>query len=136
MCSCHNEVFSLDDEYYNEANLIEIENVEELNNLVLDKKSFCVFLYLPGCTSCAAFKPVLEEYISNNDLTFYSISMKTIEDKTDPISKKVEYAPSLIIFKEGKIIAYLDAKSDDHIEYYKSVDGLSKWMSNYIKIKE
>ena len=54
------EKFYLEDSHYGNAAITEI-TLEELETLEKEKKNFGVFVYLPGCTSCAQFRTVLEE---------------------------------------------------------------------------
>ncbi|MBQ4031746.1 MAG: hypothetical protein II625_08335, partial [Bacilli bacterium] len=92
------EPFDLKEEYYQESKQIELD-LDGLNKLIEDKESFGVFVYLPGCTSCAAFSEVLSEFQKDNTLTFYKTEIQYAK-KTD-IGNKIKYAPSFVIFKEG-----------------------------------
>ena len=121
----------IDSEYYENNELIEIDK-EELEQLEKDKKSFVVFVYLPGCTSCAAFSEVLEEFQSKNNITIYKIQIK--DAKETSIGKKVKYAPSFIVYKEGKIVAYLDATKDKDKPYYESNEKFTEWFIKYVNL--
>ena len=46
--------------------------------------------------------------------------------------ERVQFAPSLVLFNEGKIVDALDATSDDDKPALTSVDGLNKWLEEYI----
>ena len=52
------EKFYLEDNYYGDNKLIEINN-EDLKKLEEDKKDFVLFVYLPGCSSCASWVPAV-----------------------------------------------------------------------------
>ena len=136
LTSCQEKVFSLDDEYYFKTDLIEIDSLEEVEQMAKDKKSFALFVYMNGCTSCAAFKPVLTAFLNRNKMTFYSISAETIgEDKDNSIMKAIEYAPSVLLYNKGKVVASLDAMSNDDIPYYETEDGFTQWFIKYCEIK-
>lgn len=126
------EPFDLKEEYYQESKQIELD-LDGLNKLIEDKESFGVFVYLPGCTSCAAFSEVLSEFQKDNTLTFYKTEIKYAK-QTD-IGNKITYAPSFIIFKEGKIVAYLDAESNKDKPVYDTVENYKEWLTKYINLK-
>ena len=106
---------------------------EELQKLIDDKKSFGVYVFLPGCSSCAAFREVLKEYQKNHEINFYSTQIKSAKETV--IGEKIKYAPSFVIFKEGEIVAYLDAESDDDLPYYKTADKFNEWLTKYVIMK-
>ena len=51
------------------------------------------------------------------------------------IYQKVKYAPSIIIVRDGHIVDYLDANSDDDLDKYQDVNEFEKWISKYIYLK-
>ncbi len=126
------EPFDLKESYYQESKMDELD-LDNLKKLINDKESFGVFVYLPGCTSCAAFSEVLNDFQKNNTISFYKIEIKYA--KETEIGEKIKYAPSFVIFKEGKVVAYLDAESDEDLSYYKTVDGFKEWLTKYINLK-
>ncbi len=127
--------FYLDDEFYNSSQLIELTSIEEFNELEKNKRSFGIYLYLPGCLTCSSFKPYLEEFIEKNNITLYSISYSKIKNSNNTLIKKIDYAPSVALFSNGKIITFLDSINDDHIEYFKSTDNFSSWFEEYVYLK-
>lgn len=136
LSACSNNVFSLEDKYYFNEDLIEIESLDEVEELVNNKESFALFVYMPGCTSCAAFKPVLNTFLKQNEMTFYQISTSVIgSDKDNSIMESIEYAPSVLLYNHGKVIAYLDAMKDEDLKYYKTSQAFTKWFTDYCEIK-
>lgn len=123
------EKFYLEDEYYQKGIITEI-TIDELEELEKEKKNFMVFVYLPGCTSCAQFRSVIEENITDNDLTFYTISINDLKDSV--ILNHIEFAPSLVLYKEGKIVDALDAASNDDKAALTTKKGLVEWLEQYI----
>ncbi len=57
------------------------------------------------------------------------------EMKESYLYKKVKYAPSVIIIKKGKIIAYLDADKNADLDKYQNEKVFEKWIKNYIYLK-
>ena len=129
MVGCGNKKFYLEDEYYENGVITDI-TLEEINDLEMNEKSFMVFVYLPGCTSCAQFRSVLNEYIETHKLEFYTISINDLNDSK--IKDHVQFAPSLVLFNKGKIVDALDATSNEDKSALTSVDGLNKWLEEYI----
>ena len=129
LVGCGNKKFYLDDEYYQEGVITNI-TIDDLNKLEKDEKNFMVFVYLPGCTSCAQFRSVLEGYIEDNNLEFYTISINDL--KGSVILDYIEFAPSLVLYKEGKIVDALDAASDDDKPALTTEAGLIDWLDDYI----
>ena len=62
---------------------------------------------------------------------FYYLTSDYIKDSK--VYETVKYYPSVIIFKEGKIINYLKYDSDSDIAYYKSYDGFLRWLKANVK---
>lgn len=126
---CGYEKFYLEDEYYESAKITEI-TIDEFKELEEEKKNFMVFVYLPGCTSCAQFKSVLEEYLKDHTLEIYSISI--LETEGTSIRENVQYAPSMVLYKEGEVVVALDSTSDDDKPALTTTDGFNKWLDEYI----
>lgn len=129
LVGCGNKKFYLDEEHYEKGVITSITR-DELNKLEKDKKNFMVFVYLPGCTSCAEFRSVLEGYIEDNTLEFYTIAINDLKDSV--ILEHIEFAPSLVLYKEGKIVDALDAASDKDKAALTTEDGLVDWLDDYI----
>ena len=127
------EPINLDSKYYNSTELKEV-TAEEINQMVDNKESFAIFYYSPGCTSCAKFSVVLKDFQKEYKIGF--LTTPTEEKKKTIIHEYVTYAPSVVIFKEGKIIAFMDALSDEEIKYYETVDGFKEWVTKYINLEE
>lgn len=132
LVGCTSKQFELENEYYSKNELIDI-NSDEFKDLIKYEKSFAVFAYTDGCSSCHEFKKVLEEYQKNNRITFYSISAP--EMKKTSISDSVKYTPSMLIYNKGKLVVYLNAESDKDLEYYKTTEGFNKWFTKYVILK-
>lgn len=127
------EPFDLPASFYEKSEITDIE-LDKLNELIDNKESFIVYVYLPGCSSCAAFKEVLEEFQKTNTLSFYATQIKYA--KETEIGEKIKYAPSFVVFKEGKVYGYLDAESDKDKAFYESAAEFKNWITKYINIKE
>ena len=122
----------LDDVHYDKVGIEEIDN-KKLKELEKEENNFGIFVFLPGCSSCAEFKTVLEEFTEENNLMVYSISILDV-DGTE--AEELEYAPSFILYKNGKVVDMLDPASDEDTAYFKSSDKLKEWLEEYIYLEK
>ncbi len=123
------EKFYFEDDLYTKGEITDI-TLDEFKNLENDKKNFGVFVYLPGCTSCAEFSEVLNEFIKDNKINFYTISILDVSDTS--ITETIKYAPSMILYKEGKVVSYLDATSNDDKPALTNIDSFKSWIEEYV----
>lgn len=121
--------FNLDNNYYKESKFVNVTktDIENLNN-----SNYLLFVYNNYCSlkiPCdTIFKKVMDKYnITVNQITFE-------EFKETNIYKKVKYAPTIIIVKEGKIIDYLDANSDKDLNKYQDEIEFENWLNKYINL--
>lgn len=115
-------------------NISNIDNIEQLNKLTSEKETFLLYIYLPGCTSCASFKPIVNDFIdANKDIKIYQLNYQAIEDEDNIITQNIDYTPSIFVFKDGTLVDYLDPKSNDDYDTYKTAENLSLWINQYIE---
>ena len=126
------EAYEPEEEVIQESKLTEVE-LDGLNKLIEEKESFGIFVYLPGCTSCAAFSIVLDDFLKDNQVVFYKTQIKYA--KETEIGSKIKYAPSFVVFKEGKVVSYLDAESDKDKPVYETKENFKEWLTKYINLK-
>ena len=132
LVGCKQEKFYLEDVHYGNGVITDIDK-KELKLLEKEKQSFAVFVYLPGCASCAEFKKVLNEFVEEKNIEVYSISITDVEGTG---VEKVEYAPSLVLYNEGKVVDLLDSASDEDLPYFKEVTSLTEWLEEYIYLEK
>ena len=121
--------FYLDDIYYNGNSFINID-ASKVTELRKSKASYVIFTYNNFCNFEISCEEIFTSSMQKNNLVFYSIPYNEFE-KTY-LSKKVKYAPSVIIIKKGQIIAYLDANNDEDIQKYQNVTIFDNWLNKYI----
>ena len=114
---------------------IDLYSIDDIKALQEERKSFLVYIYMPGCSSCAAFQPVVREYLEEKGIYAYRFNIDLSKQETLPnaISENIEYAPSVAVFVEGDLIDYLDPTSDDDTAYYLSLEGFESWISQYVR---
>lgn len=124
----------LEEKYYVNGALIQITK-DEFEKIEQNKESFILFVHIPGvCQVSLPFAPIVEEFIQKNDITIYSIPFYDIT-KTS-IEDYVKYSPSVLIYKDGKVVEYLDSTKKEHLEYYKSLESFTEWIKQYVKLKK
>ena len=135
------ETIVLDAEYKNtDGNQIEIaKKVEEdevvpfFENLVASKKSFVLYVSLPICNGDAAkFKEYVLDFQRKNHVSFYYLTSDYVKDTS--LYKTVKYFPSVITYKDGKIVNYLHYDSDEDKEFYKSYEGFERWFKANVEL--
>lgn len=127
---CSNK-FSLEDKYYKKASFTEIEK-KDYEELIKNKESFGVFIYQPLCTTSYNFNKVVTKFTDMYEMNFYKMSF--VNMKETELKDKIKYYPSFAIFKNGKLVDYLDANSKEDTNKYKSVDYFANWFSSYVKV--
>ena len=114
---------------------IEISSTEELKQLEAEGKTFALYVYLPACASCASFLPVVKEFIDENNIVMYAVKLSDIYHEDNSVSERVSYTPSMFIYENGEVKAYLDPSSDSDLPYYQTLEGLSEWFAKYLDVK-
>ncbi len=105
---------------------------DELNRKKEEGGTFVLFVTLPGCTSCAAFAPVIGEYAAAGLADVFEIPLSVLKEADEALGKDVEYTPAVVIVKDGDVQAVLRADADADIPYYKNVRSLSEWFHEKI----
>lgn len=110
-----------------------IKNVPELNNTINTKKTFALYVYLPGCSTCAVYTPLVKQFKDENSIDMYGVSLDDIWKDSNVITDYIKVSPALFIFKDGDILEYLDYNK---IQELKSADDIKNWFEAYIDLSE
>lgn len=127
------KIFSLESKYYNTGEKIEI-NISELEELISDKESFVVFVSQDMCLASSNFEVVINDFLEEYPITIYEINYSEL--KESDLGDFLEHYPSFVIYKNGKMVDFLDANADEDTDYYKTADGLRSWLTTYISLDE
>ena len=114
---------------------MQIETADELRQLEKEGKTFALYVYLPGCASCASFLPIVKEFIEANDIVMYAVNLTDIYHDDNSVSSRVSYTPSMFIYEDGEVKAFLDPASNDDLPIYQSLESFSEWFSRYLDVK-
>ena len=129
-CSSRDKVVDkiyLDDEYYSTGTFINIKN-SDLSDL--KDKNYVLFTNNNYCSMSIPCDKIFLEFMEKYKIDFLYMSFDEL--KKISFHKKIKYAPSVLVVNKGKIIAYLDANSDDDLEKYQDVNKFEDWISKYI----
>lgn len=128
-----NKTFSLNQKYYETSEFSEL-STKKFAKLIKNKESFALFIYQPLCTNSYEFNKLLTSFAEKYQISFYKMAFSDM--KETKMANDIKYYPSLVIFKKGKIVDFLDADSDDDKENYKNIEDFEKWFSSYVKLPE
>lgn len=121
--------FSIEKEYYKESKYIDV-NSEDIKKLKENKKSFIVFTYNNYCMLEIPCDEIFKKVMNKYNISFLYLPYE--EMKNTFIYDEVKLAPSVILIKEGEIVAYLDAESDEDLIKYQDTEEFEKWLTSYI----
>ena len=131
LVGCTNNKFYLEDKYYQDGEYIDI-TIDEYNKI--KDTSFVLFTYNSFCQFSKPCDEIFEEVMKKNNISF--LSMPYSDFKKTNLHDKVSFAPSVIIVKKGKIIAYLDSESDSDLDLYQDSHKFEEWLSKYIYLEK
>lgn len=124
---------TLSSEYYTQAEIKNI-SIDKLRTLVSEQKSFAVFVSQPDCRTADDLRRILGEFTEQYQLTVYEIAFSEL--KQSDLAPDVKYYPSFIIFRAGKVKAFLHADSTEDSAAYNSFEGFSDWFQKHAKLPQ
>ena len=111
---------------------VPVIDVADLKDKIASGETFFLSLFLPGCSACASFAPVVAELADSGQVPFYAMSLADTDLSGTPLDGKALYTPAAALFKDGTLAAMLDPTSDDDTEYFKTAEQLSEWVGTYL----
>lgn len=123
------EKFYLNNKYYNEGNFIKVDNLENFK-----KDSYILYTYNNYCTFDKPCENIFETYMKKYKIDFVSIPFEKF--KKTSYYYQVRFGPSILIIKEGRIVAYLDPNKDSDLEKYQNEKAFEEWINKYIYLEE
>ena len=127
-CTNNHKIY-LTDKYYNSGDLISIEPGD-----IKDNETFILYTYNNFCALPVHCEEIFKEVFEKYKIDALSIPFE--EFKKTIYYEKVKYAPSIIIISNGKIVAFLDANSNEDLEKYQDVSKFEEWLNNNINLKK
>ncbi len=125
------EKFGLTDKYYGNGEFVKVD-ASALNEL--DKESFLLYTYNNFCIFKIPCDEIFQEAMTEKKIDIISIPFS--EFKQTKYYKTVKLAPSVMIIKNGEIVKFLDAESDEDFNRYQDKDEFIKWLDKYIYLEK
>ncbi len=126
------EKFSLEQKYYNEGVFREV-NSKSVEDKIKAKESFLLYPYNNYCTFSVPCDDIFASVMKEYEIDILKIPFE--EFKNTSVYKKIKFAPTVIIFKKGKVIAYLQADKDSDLVLYQNTKEFDKWLNKYLILK-
>lgn len=117
----------LTDKYYNEGKF-----VEDIDISTIKSENYILYTYNPYCSFETPCEDVFKSFMEKNKIDIVSLPFSKF--KNTYLYHKIKYAPSIIIVKNGKVVAYLDANSDKDTQKYQDEKIFETWIKKYIYI--
>ena len=130
LVGCNGKI-KLEDKYYKRSEFIDIDYLG-VDDLIKSKENFVVFIYQPMCTMSSEFEKLLDEYMDIRKISIYKMSFTDM--KKTSLKDTVKFYPSFIIFKDGEVVDFLDADSDEDTNKYKILKAFKEWFEGYVEI--
>lgn len=116
-------------------NIEQLSSLEELDNLIDTKGTFVLYVYLPGCTSCASFTPIVNDFAKTHQTNVFQMSYELIRGTENEIANLVKYTPTVLVYRDGVIVDMLSPTEDDDLDYYRTLEAFSSWLSQQLNVK-
>lgn len=123
--------FGLSEEIWGQGGFQDI-TAAEFKDLVVARKSFVVVLHMMVCPAEFPVTSIAKQLAHDDGLVIYGLAEE--EFRQTALAEKIKYLPSVAIYHEGELVAYLDAESDADLLYYQTVEGLRKWLGRYVEL--
>ena len=129
-CSKQEEIFYLDDKYYGANEYIEASRDDIENN----SGNYLLFIYNSTCGMGVSCEEIFQDFMAKYNVSIVSISF--LDFKETYLYEEVKYAPSVLVIKNKKVVAYLDANKDEDLDKYQDVEKFKEWIKQYIFIEK
>ena len=125
------EKFELDNELFEKSELVEI-TAKEYAELIAAKKSFLVMVHMAICPAEMPLTSTTKQLIRQENFTIYSLLQD--EFKETELYNSIKYLPSMAIIKDGELVKFLDAESNEDLPHYKTPESLKSWVETYVEL--
>jgi len=123
--------FALDQEYYNTSEDFVYITSDAFENL--DFQNYVLFVSTRSCAFSVPCDEIFQQYMKQKHISFLSMSYD--EFKNTKLHEQVRFAPSVIIVKNWKIVAYLDPEKDKYLDMYQDVEKFGAWFEKYVDVE-
>ena len=122
--------FRLSDEYYGTSEMLTGLTAEGYEKLLSEKRSFVVMVDKPGCITTPPMRERMANFPDNMQFKYYQFMWS--EAKESSLHNYVTCVQSVAIIREGEVVTWLRADSDEDTEYFNSAEALQSWVAKYV----
>lgn len=122
--------FTLSSEYTSKSGFQDA-TVEEIQGSIDAKKSFAVFVYQPECRSSEDLEKIVKSFSEEKEVIFLRIAYSEL--KESGLIPELKYYPSVVLYRDGKVVDFLKANDDSYTSAYTTSEGFREWWGKYIK---
>ena len=108
--------------------------INEYDSKISNKDSFVLFIYRSGCYGCGLLGPALANYVNENNVAIYALSITEISGHSLETVEDITATPYLLIIKDGEIkVKEIITLGNDASSNNSSV---TKWMNDRVTWEE
>jgi hypothetical protein len=122
--------FRLSDEYYGTSEMLTGLTAEEYEKLISEKRSFVVMVDKPVCITTPPMRERMANFPDNMQFKYYQFMWS--EAKESSLREYVAFVPSVAVIRDGEVVSWLRADSDEDTEYFNSAEALQSWIAKYV----
>ena len=117
----------LTSKYYNKGEYVEVTK-DELSSK--ENETYLLFTYNNYCNLSVPCDQIFAKFMKKYNIDILSIPYEDFKETL--FYETVKFAPSILVINNSKIVAYLDAESDEDLIRYQDADEFEKWLNEYI----
>ncbi len=121
--------FKIESDLYGASEMIDIQK-EDYEKLINEKKSFIVMVDKPECYTTADMRARMANFPDDMQFKYYRIMWS--QAKESSLHEKIKFVPSVAIVRNGIVVDFLDADSDEDTPKYNESQALQDWINDYI----
>lgn len=119
----------IDNIYYGSSDLIVLDT-PEFRKLVDQKQSFLLITYQPGCT--ASILSFARQFSEEHNIAFNYLVWSELRETE--VHEDVKFTPSVMVFREGKVVKFLRADSNEDVNMYNNYADFKNWLENSLDL--
>ncbi len=99
---------------------------DDYDQMINDKKSFILYIYLTTCGSCKKFSDnILNPIIADNSIVIYRIETYFIKDIIDYVA-----TPAISVIKDGELVNTIN--EFDNSKHFRNKKSFKKYIDRYV----
>ncbi len=125
------EKFKLSEDVGKAGQLTEI-TASEFEKMIATRRNFIVVAHMVVCPAEFPLLDTARQYVKEAGVPVYG--MVEDEFKKTAMAEVVRFLPSAVIYREGKMVDYLDAEADEDVRFYGSAQDFGEWVEKWVEL--